>query len=71
MHGSNTKNLSVSLSLCQASKNDMSFLLSPMFSLQQNLRTRGWNRFSLEVGWGGSVGTARSGEGAQTMYTHM
>jgi hypothetical protein len=31
------------------------------FSLQQNQRTRGWNRFCLEA-WG---------EVAQTMYTHV
>jgi hypothetical protein len=36
VHGSNTKNLSVELSLCQTSKNIMSFLLSVMFSPQQN-----------------------------------
>jgi hypothetical protein len=30
-------------------KNDMSFLLSLMFSLQQNQRTRGWNRFCLKA----------------------
>jgi hypothetical protein len=34
-------------------KNTMSFLLSLMFSLQQNWRTRGQNRFCLESrGWG-------------------
>jgi hypothetical protein len=37
----------------------MSFLLSPMFSLQPNQRTRGQNRFFLEVGVGG------------TKYTHV
>jgi hypothetical protein len=41
-----------------------------MFSLQQNWRTRRWNRFCLEAGggrWGrwGSLG----GEVVQTMYT--
>jgi hypothetical protein len=40
----------------------MSFILS----LQQNQRTRGQNRFCPEVG---EVG--RSGEVAQTMYTHV
>jgi hypothetical protein len=44
------------------------FLLSPMFSLQQNLRTRGWYRFCPEAGWGGRWGK-RIGEVAQTMYT--
>jgi hypothetical protein len=39
----------------------MTFFLSLMFSLQQNCRTRGWNRFCLE-GWG---------EGVQIMYTHV
>jgi hypothetical protein len=34
-----------------------------MFSLQQNQRTRGQNRFCLEVG--------RDGEIAQTMYIHV
>jgi hypothetical protein len=44
-------------------KNDTAFLLSFMFSLEQNQR-RGWNRFGLEVGcWGGEV--------AQAMYTHL
>jgi hypothetical protein len=38
----------------------MSFLFL-MFSLQQNWRTRGWNRFCSEVG----IGVA------QTMYTHV
>jgi hypothetical protein len=39
----------------------MSFLLSPMFSLQQNRRTRGQNRLCPEaVGRGG---------GGSTMYT--
>jgi hypothetical protein len=41
----------------------MSFLLSHMFSLQQNQRTKGQNSFCLEVGDGGVV--------AQTMYTHV
>jgi hypothetical protein len=35
-----------------------------MFSLQQNWRTRGQNRFCLESRWGG-------GKEAQTMNTHM
>jgi hypothetical protein len=39
-------------SLSQTSKNIMSFLLYLMFSLQQNLRTRGWKRFCLETEWG-------------------
>jgi hypothetical protein len=42
----------------------LSFLLSPMFSLQQNWRTRGQNRFCLEGG-------GQSGEVTQTMYIHM
>jgi hypothetical protein len=42
-------------------KNTMFFSLSLMFSLQQNQRTRGWNRFCPEVG---------GGEVVQTMYTH-
>jgi hypothetical protein len=32
----------------------ISFLLSPMFSRQQNWRTRGRNSFCPEAGWGGS-----------------
>jgi hypothetical protein len=46
-------------------KNNMSFLLSLMFSLQQN-RGRGWKRFCLEVGQGGN-----GGGNAQTVYTHV
>jgi hypothetical protein len=42
----------------------MSFLLSLMFSHQQNQRTRGRNRFCQEAGSGW-------GEVAQTMYTHV
>jgi hypothetical protein len=49
VHGSNVRNLSVELSLFQTSKNVMSFLLSHIFSLQQNWRTRVWNRFCPEV----------------------
>jgi hypothetical protein len=38
-----------------------------MFSLQQNWRTRGWNRFCLD--WGGIWGV---GSGDSTaMYTHV
>jgi hypothetical protein len=39
----------------------MSFLLSPVFSVQQHRRTRGQNRFCLEVGE----------VLAQTMYIHV
>jgi hypothetical protein len=53
LHGSNPRNLSVLLSLPQTNKNAMSFLLSLMFSLQQNWRKRGQNRFFLEAGVGG------------------
>jgi hypothetical protein len=48
-----------SLSLSQTSKNTMSFLLSPMFSLPQCQRTRELKRFGLRIvglssgGWGG------------------
>jgi hypothetical protein len=41
----------------------MSFLISPMFSLQQNQRTRGQNRFCPEEGGVGEVD--------QTMYIHV
>jgi hypothetical protein len=40
VHGSNARNLSVYPFLFQANKNAMSFLLSLMFSLQQNWRMR-------------------------------
>jgi hypothetical protein len=54
VHGSNAMNFSVYISLSQTSKNTMSFLVSLIFSLQQNQRRRGQNRFSLEAGgWGG------------------
>jgi hypothetical protein len=62
VHGSSTRNLSAQLSLSQTSNNTMSFLLSLMFSLQQNQKTRGWNRFCPE-----KVGR----NVAQTMYTHV
>jgi hypothetical protein len=55
VHGSNARNLSVELSLSQASKNAMPFLLSLMFSLQQNWR-RGQNRSFLEASGVGGVG---------------
>jgi hypothetical protein len=42
--------------LSQTSKNVMSFLLFLIFSLQQNWRTRGWNRFCPEEGVGVRVG---------------
>jgi hypothetical protein len=61
LHGSNTRNLSVQPSSSQTSKNTMSFLLSLMFSLQQNQRTRGRNKFCLEVCMGVD----------QAMYTHV
>jgi hypothetical protein len=41
----------------------LSFLFSLMFSLQQNWRTRGQNRFYLEGEGGGEV--------AQAMHTHV
>jgi hypothetical protein len=40
----------------------LSFLLCLMFSLQQNWRTRGWNRFCQEAG---------GGEEIQKMYSHV
>jgi hypothetical protein len=54
----------------------LSFLLSLMFSLQQNWRRRGQNRICLEArGWGGEGGGGRhsggGGEMAQTMYAQM
>jgi hypothetical protein len=44
--------------LSVTSKNAMSFLLLPMFSLQQNQRRRRWN-------WGRGVGVT------QTMHEHV
>jgi hypothetical protein len=38
-----------------------------MFSLQQNQRTKGWNRSCPEAGVGGGV----CGELVQLMYTHV
>jgi hypothetical protein len=55
VHGSNTRNLAVYLSLSQTSNNALSFLLSLMFSLQQNQR-RVRNRFCLEGRDWGLVG---------------
>jgi hypothetical protein len=49
----------------------MHFILSLMFSLQQNWRTRGRNRFC-QSGWGGSrAGGGVGVEVAQTMYTQV
>jgi hypothetical protein len=50
----------------------MSFLLSLMFSLQQNWR-RGQNRFCLEARGVGKRGRGQEAAGrkAQTMYAHM
>jgi hypothetical protein len=59
-YGSNARNLFVELFLSQTSKNAMFFLLSLMFSLQQNQRTRGQNRFCL-----------KRGGVAQIMYTQI
>jgi hypothetical protein len=57
-------NLSVWLSLSQTSKNAMSFILSLMFSLQQNGRTRSLaEQFNPDVGVEGEV--------TQTVYTHV
>jgi hypothetical protein len=63
MHENNTKSLPAELSLPQTTKTTMFFLLSFMFLLQQNQRTRRWNRFCPESGGGGRV--------AQTMYTRI
>jgi uncharacterized ion transporter superfamily protein YfcC len=43
----------ICVAMSQASKNIMSFLLSIVFSLQQNWRMRRQNRFCLEAGWWG------------------
>jgi hypothetical protein len=61
MHGNNTKNLLVQLSLYQTSKNAMFFSLSFMLFLQQNRRTRRPIRFCPEA--------ERGIEVAQIMYT--
>jgi hypothetical protein len=44
-------------------------LLSLMFSLQQNQRTRGWNRFCPAVGW--VEEEEGRGEVTQTIYIHV
>jgi hypothetical protein len=62
---SNARNLSVYLPLSQTSKKAMSFLLSLMFSLQQNQIRRGMNRFCMEA-----VGVVGK-EVVLTMYTHV
>jgi hypothetical protein len=60
MHGNNTRNLLVQLSLSQTSKTAMFFLISFMVFLQQNQRTREWNRFC----------SGREGDGgANNVYT--
>jgi hypothetical protein len=48
----------------------MSSLLSLLFSLQQNWRSR-QNRFFLEARGVGRREREQGGEMAQTMYTHM
>jgi hypothetical protein len=58
VHGNNTRNHSVQLPLSQTNKNTMFILLSLTFSLQQNRRTRGLNRFCLEA----------EGEGGDNVY---
>jgi hypothetical protein len=45
----------------------MSFLLSPIFSLQQNQRTRGWNRFCLR-GW---LAREEEGSGPNNVYMQV
>jgi hypothetical protein len=57
MHGNNTNNLPVYLSLSQTSKNAIFFPLSFMFFLLQSRRTRGKNGMGREV--------------TQIMYTHV
>jgi hypothetical protein len=61
VHGSNTVNLSVQLSLSLTSKNAISFLLSLMFSHQKNWKTRGQNSLGLE---GEGLGMVGAGQGA-------
>jgi hypothetical protein len=65
LHGNNTRNLPVYLSLSQSSKNVMFFFLFFMLFLRQDWRTRGKNRFCL--------GPGGQGEGrlAQITYTHI
>jgi hypothetical protein len=48
VHGSNTRNQACSCLYLKLAKNDVSFLLSLTFSLQQNQR-REWGRFCPEV----------------------
>jgi hypothetical protein len=64
VHGSNVRNLSVYLSLSHTRK-ALSFLSSLIFSLQQNWRTRGQNRFCSDVC------VCVEGKVAQRMYIHV
>jgi hypothetical protein len=64
VHGSNARNLSVQLSLSQASKNVV--FLTLVFSLQQNWR-RGQNRFCLEAR---EVGVDRGRDGPNNVHTY-
>jgi hypothetical protein len=57
MHGNNTRNPPEELSSSQTTK-------YTTFFLQQNQRTRGWNRLFLETAWGWVVV-------AQIMYIHV
>jgi hypothetical protein len=48
----------------------MSFLLSLIFSLQQNQRRRGWNRFCLEVRQVREIGGTGERGGPNNVYTY-
>jgi hypothetical protein len=65
MHGNNTKNLSVSLSLPRASKNSIFFLLSFIYFFSTKLENKRAEQL-LPGGWlGGGVKVA------QIIYTHI
>jgi hypothetical protein len=66
-----TLRISLYSSLSQTSKNAMPFILSLMFSLQQNRRTRGQNRLFPEVGGGRSKRKGELGPNYVCMYVNV
>jgi hypothetical protein len=56
LRSSEEVSLSLCISLSQTSKNTAFLLLSFVFSLQQNWRTREQNRFDPKAGWEGGGG---------------
>jgi hypothetical protein len=71
VYGNNARNLSVYLSLSQASKNAMSFLLSHVFSLTKLKRTEQVLPGSEEVGGKEKRGLGAGGrDGPNNVYTY-